>query len=472
VPLSPEDYSGPIRSLPFLYLPGSGAVRRVLWTRAGKILVLVERRLKGARSTALYSLPIAEARSLPAFRPSAETGILDLVLSPDEASVAVVRADGVTLHDSGSWQKRQHRAHPRPLQVLWTPKGELVIAGAWLTELWDPAGGSSRILCLSQPGDSSFSEDESTILTDVQGAFYRRAAASQAAGSWSATGSAALRQRRTQSADFRAYLEEAPDRLLANRIMVRDLRKYGTRELPARTQTAYEPFPAEEEPPDAALFAHGSRIRRREVAVVFDVVVEVEGLASILSTLEEYGLRATFFVNGEALRRYPDAVREIADAGHEVGSSFFTHFNMTDARFQVDEQFIKQGLARAEDEYHAVTGRELALLWHAPFYLANSRIIAAGRELNYTYVSRDVDTLDWVTADPGKAASDIYFPAAELVERIVARKKPGSILPVLTGKPGGQREDYLFQKIDLLLDALLSLGYSVVPVSSLMEHAR
>jgi peptidoglycan/xylan/chitin deacetylase (PgdA/CDA1 family) len=254
--------------------------------------------------------------------------------------------------------------------------------------------------------------------------------------------------------------------------MVRDTLKYGTRELASRPSPSYEAFPAEEQPADPNLFAHGSRIRRREVALVFDVVDSVEGLTSILETLEEYGIRATFFVNGEAVRRYPDAVREIAEAGHEVGSMFFTHFNMTDARFQVDGEFIKNGLARAEDEYHAVTGRELSLLWHAPYYFANSQIIAAGRELNYAYVSRDVDTLDWVTADPGKAASDIYFPAAELVERIVARKKPGSILPVLTGKPGGLREDYLFQKVDLLVDALLSLGYSVTTVSSLMEHAR
>jgi peptidoglycan/xylan/chitin deacetylase (PgdA/CDA1 family) len=355
---------------------------------------------------------------------------------------------------------------------VWTAGGELIVAGAWLTELWNPGSGARRLLCLSQPGDSSFSEDERTILTEVQGAYYRRPAGPRSAGGWGATGSAALRQPRVQSAAYRVYLEESPDRLLRNRIMVRDLRQYGTRELLPRPQGSYESFPAEEESSDPVLFAHGSRIRRREVALVFDVVDSVEGLASILGTLEEYGIRATFFVNGDALRRYPDAVREIAGAGHEVGSLFFTHFNMTDARFQVDGEFIKRGLARAEDEYHAVTGRELALLWHAPFYFASSQIIAAGRELNYAYVSRDVDTLDWVTADPGKLAPDIYFPAAELVERVVARKKPGSILPILAGKPGGQREDYLFQKLDLLVDALLLRGYSVVTVSSLMEHAR
>ncbi len=476
VPLSPEDYSGPSLSLPYLYLPGSGAVRKVLWLRSGKILVLAESRQRGSSSTGVYLLSAADLRTLPSFRRIPEEGVLDLALSADESSVALMRADGVTVHESASWQKRYSLSHPRPLQVVWTPAGELIVAGSWLSELWNPASGAKRLLFLSQPGSSSFSEDERTILTEVQGAFYRRPAvsgsAAGAAGPWGATGSAALRQPRIQSAAYRVYLEESPDRLLRNRIMVRELRQYGTRELLARPQGSYESYPAQEEPSDPLLFAHGSRLRRREVALVFDVVDAVEGLASILSSLEEYGIRATFFVNGDALRRYPDAIREIAGAGHEVGSLFFTHFNMTDDRFQVDGDFIKQGLARAEDEYHAVTGRELALLWHAPFYFANSQIITAGRELNYAYVSRDVDTLDWVTEDPGKAAPDIYFPASELVERIVARKKPGSILPILAGKPGGHREDYLFQKLDLLVDALLSRGYSVVPVSSLMEHAR
>ena len=92
--------------------------------------------------------------------------------------------------------------------------------------------------------------------------------------------------------------------------------------------------------------------------------------------------------------------------------------------------------------------------------------------MNYTCVSRDVDSLDWVTAEAGKAAPEIYLPAAELVERIVARKRPGSILPVLAGRPAGLRADFLFQKLDVLVDALVGLGYSVVTVSTLMEHAR
>ena len=103
--------------------------------------------------------------------------------------------------------------------------------------------------------------------------------------------------------------------------------------------------------------SHGSRLRRREVSLVFNAVDSAEGLTRILNTLSAYHVRATFFVNGEFIRRYPDAVREIADSGHEVGSLFYAYFNMTDARFTVDRDFVKSGLARNEDDYNAATGQ-------------------------------------------------------------------------------------------------------------------
>ena len=58
------------------------------------------------------------------------------------------------------------------------------------------------------------------------------------------------------------------------------------------------------------------------------------------------------------------------------------------------------------------------------------------------------------------------------VERVVAEKKPGSIIPILVGKPDGVREDYFFHKLDILIDALVKRGYQIVPVSVLIEHAE
>ena len=145
---------------------------------------------------------------------------------------------------------------------------------------------------------------------------------------------------------------------------------------------------------------------------------------------------------------------------------------MSDTRYTVDKKYIKQGLARNEDEYYAVTGKELSLLWHTPHYFINQDIIEASRDLNYTYVGRDVDSLDWVTKQGENRVTGLYKPVGQLIERIMELKKPGSIIPIRIGIPDGGREDYLFEKLDVLINCLIKRGYSVVPVSTLMQHAR
>ena len=92
--------------------------------------------------------------------------------------------------------------------------------------------------------------------------------------------------------------------------------------------------------------------------------------------------------------------------------------------------------------------------------------------MNYRYVGRDVDSLDWVTRDHTAAISGIYMDAEALVARILDKKQPGSIIPITVGTTEGRRDDYLFQKLDILMDALMKRGYEFVDVSTLVEHAR
>ena len=78
------------------------------------------------------------------------------------------------------------------------------------------------------------------------------------------------------------------------------------------------------------------------ITVAFGLALKIRkidsdaGLSSILRTLREYDITATFFVSGEFIRRHPGAVRDLASSGHEIASLFFAHFNMTDSRFRID----------------------------------------------------------------------------------------------------------------------------------------
>lgn len=467
--LSREDFSstGTIQSLPYLYLPRNTRIQRVLWNDTGVLTILTAGSENGRANTQAFRFEVAEMAANPAFQRLDVDGAQDIILSPDESQAAVVLQDRVVLYDYLTWSKVSEYSHPEALQVAWISEEELVIAGRKVIELYTLDGGRKRLLGISQPNGYSFSADEEAVLVTVG----ERTFQSTGVG-WIESAGAVLRSRKITSDSYRVYVEETPDRLFKNMLMIRDLKGLITTTLLEQKPGELEPFPEEDDPLDFVTFDHGSRIRRREIALVFNVIDSVEGLPAILSALADYGLRCTFFVNGEAIHSYPDAVREISRSGHEIGSLFSIYFDMTDARFRLDKEFIKRGLAQNEDQYFAATGKELSLLWHAPYYFVSSDIVQASREMNYIYVGRDVDPLDWVTWEMSLTTRDIYFPASKLVERVVEEKKPGSIVPVLVGRPEGDRDDYFFHKLDVLIDALIKGGYDIVPVSVLIEHAE
>jgi peptidoglycan/xylan/chitin deacetylase (PgdA/CDA1 family) len=483
--LSLDDFhaSGSPLSLPYLSLPRDTTVRKILWSPGNVVTMLCETRSAGVRGTTVFRLLQDAKGAYGAFQQTSDQGVLDITLSPDGSLAALMRADGISWKDYTSWQEKGKMTHPSPLHVLWLGDDELLVAGAYFTESYAIDTGVTTLVAASQPGAFGYAQSAGTAGAAAAGGAAaaetvvmklkdRVLSFDEKTGAWSKVDAFSVRDKSVTSDNYRVYLEASARGSYQNLLMVREARGFGTTPLfPAET-AVYEPFPSSDEPVDFTNFTHGSRIRRREVSLVFNALDSAEGLTGILNTLSAYHLRVTFFVNGEFIRRYPDAVREIADSGHEVGSLFYAYFNMTDSRFTVDKDFVKAGLARNEDDYFGASARELSLLWHAPYYIVNSEIIAAGREMNYGYVGRDLDSYDWVSDTESNRARSIYLSAADLVERILAQKKPGSIIPLQVGVGEGRRDDYLFQKLDLLVNELDRLGYDVVPVSTLMEHAR
>ncbi|MBN1687365.1 MAG: polysaccharide deacetylase family protein [Spirochaetales bacterium] len=468
--LQSDDFvsTGLVQSLPYLFLPRNTQIKKVLWSNRDTIRILSGSIEHGKRTTGIFALDLSTGTGEYVFKKSDEEGIVDLALSPDHSTVAVVKNDEVVLRSYADWQNQRSFKHPSPLHALWRDNTSLIVAGQYYTQLLHTDTGETEIICLSQADEFGFAPDsQNEIRVKVlDTAFsYMQGEGITPIGNYETTAA------KVASSTYRVYLELSSSRSYRNMVMVRKAVGFGTEPLFRYPKQSYEAFPKEDEPVDMVNFNHGSRIRRREVALVFNAIDTVEGLTTILNTLAEYNVSCTFFINGEFMRRHPDAVKEIAESGHEVGSLFFSYFNMTDASFKIDKDFIKQGLARNEDDYFSITGKELSLIWHAPYYFANTDIISASREMNYTYIGRDVDPLDWVSSsDPTLSA--YYLPSTALVERILKLKKPGSIIPVRVGKTEPGREDYLFQRMDVLINGLISSGYTIVPVTHLIDHAR
>lgn len=203
---------------------------------------------------------------------------------------------------------------------------------------------------------------------------------------------------------------------------------------------------------------------RKRVSIAFDAADSADGLSNILAALKEYSIPATFFVNGEFIRRYPNETKQIAAGGFECGSMFYTNADLTGKGFVVDEEFIRRGLARNEDEFFAATGKELSLIWHAPKYRASETIVKGGQLSGYRYVHGEEFNLDTTTMENVIYKTGEYVSSAEIINRFVAKAKDGDVITVSTGLSRGTRKDYLYENLDLLIGALLDNGFEIVPL--------
>ncbi|MCB1546687.1 MAG: polysaccharide deacetylase family protein [Hyphomicrobiaceae bacterium] len=86
-----------------------------------------------------------------------------------------------------------------------------------------------------------------------------------------------------------------------------------------------------------------------------------EGLAPLLALLERHGARATVFVPGITAERYPDAVRRVAEAGHEIGSHGHGHKPVIGVPRDEERRELLGGI----DAIEAVLGRRVTA-WRSP----------------------------------------------------------------------------------------------------------
>ena len=74
-------------------------------------------------------------------------------------------------------------------------------------------------------------------------------------------------------------------------------------------------------------------VQREEalVALTFNCAWEENDIPQLLDLLERENIKATFFLVGQWIERYPDSVRQIVDAGHEIGNHSYSHVDFVGA---------------------------------------------------------------------------------------------------------------------------------------------
>jgi hypothetical protein len=133
---------------------------------------------------------------------------------------------------------------------------------------------------------------------------------------------------------------------------------------------------------------------RKEIALTFDGGSIDNAAAEILDILKEKGVKSTFFLTGEFIRRYPSTVRRIAADGHEVGNHTWSHPHLTtfaengrqNTRAGITAQSIETELSKTASLFRMATGQEMVSLWRAPFGEYNGEILRWAAQAGYMHV--------------------------------------------------------------------------------------
>ena len=109
----------------------------------------------------------------------------------------------------------------------------------------------------------------------------------------------------------------------------------------------------------------------------------------ILKILKDHDVHTTFFLVGYWVDKYPDHVKQIADAGHEIGNHSNTHPHMS----ELSSSEISQELRALSDKVEKITGTPTTL-FRPPYGDYDDQVVLQARKDGYEVIQWNVDSLD------------------------------------------------------------------------------
>ena len=141
-----------------------------------------------------------------------------------------------------------------------------------------------------------------------------------------------------------------------------------------------------------------------QIALTFDAAWGNEDTEQILSILEKHNVKVTFFATGGWVESYPDDVKAILAAGHDIGNHSENHKNMS----QLGTDEMKSELMEVHDRVKNLTSYDMTL-FRPPYGDYSNEVIQTATSLGYYSIQWDVDILDTHGKDKGDGAAISHF---------------------------------------------------------------
>ncbi len=205
-------------------------------------------------------------------------------------------------------------------------------------------------------------------------------------------------------------------------------------------------FPTSAQPKKLPIYC--VETEKKQIALTFDAAWENSDTDRLIDILGAHQAKTTFFVTGEWVDKYPQDVKKLYQAGHDIQNHSDKHPHV--AKISADK--LKSDTLSCDDKVEKLIGKR-PTLYRAPYgEYDNEMMTVFESELKHFVIQWDVDSLDWQS----KATVDSIY------QRVTTKVKNGSIVLFHTDVT------HTPEALPKILKELKAQGYEFVLVDDLI----
>lgn len=153
--------------------------------------------------------------------------------------------------------------------------------------------------------------------------------------------------------------------------------------------------------------------KEKVIYLTFDDGPTPEITEWVIEHLERYDFKATFFLIGDNIRKYPEIAQLVLKNGHAIGNHTFNHWN----GWRYSTKAYIENISRCAEEIETQLDKQ-SLLFRPPYGKIKPSQVWQLRKKGYKIIMWDIITYDW---DASKSPEFCY---ATIVKNVT----PGSII--------------------------------------------
>lgn len=132
-----------------------------------------------------------------------------------------------------------------------------------------------------------------------------------------------------------------------------------------------------------------------KIAITFDCAWGNSNTDLLLGLLKDAGAKATFFVTGEFCDKYPEDVKKMYDAGHEIGNHSDLHPHVEGMNINA----LIEDTRKCSQKIKMITGEE-PRIYRAPYGEYDNNVVTTIEGMGMKMIQWSVDSIDWKEPKP------------------------------------------------------------------------